>query len=447
MAKAFIDPAEWKEIASDVLKAAKAKGASHAEMACSASQGFTVNVRLGEVETIEYHRDKGVDITVYFGRQSGSASTTDVKKQSIENAVSAACSIAKATGSDPCHGLADKELMAKDYPDLDLYYPWGIDVNQAEDIAKNCEKHGRDYDRRITNSEGASVSQHQGFHLYANTHDFMGNYFSTRHSVSCVLLAEDENKNKERDYEYTTARDPMDLIKPEIVGEKAAQKTLARLNAQKLSTRQTPVIFAAHIASGLLGHFVGAIRGSSLYRESSFLLNYLDKQVFPEYINIAENPHIPKALGSAPFDGEGVMTRAQPFIEKGILKNYILDSYSARKLKMKPTGNAGGVHNLLINPTLTDGKLEDLLKLMDTGLLVTEVMGQGVNIVTGDYSRGASGFWIEKGIIQYPVHEITIAGNLRDMYLHLVAAGGDVDRRHGIWSGSLLIENMTVAGE
>lgn len=447
MTKTFINPDEWKQIASDVLKAAKTKGASHAEMACSISQGFTVNVRLGEIETIEYNRDKGVDITVYFGNQSGSASTTDVKKQSIENAVSAACSIAKATGSDPCHGLADKDLMAKNYPDLDLYYPWSIDVNQAAEIATNCEKHGREFDPRITNSEGASVSQHEGFHLYANTHDFMGGYFSTRHSMSCVLLAEGKDKNKERDYEYTSARDPLELIKPEIIGEKAAQKTIARLDAQKLSTRQTPVVFAAHIASGLLGHFVGAIRGSSLYRESSFLLHSLGKQVFPNFIDISENPHIPKALGSAPFDGEGVMTRQQAFIEKGVLKNYILDSYSARKLKMKPTGNAGGVHNLLINPTLTGNKLEDILKLMDTGLLVTEVMGQGVNIVTGDYSRGASGFWVEKGQIQYPVHEITIAGNLRDMYLHLIAVGGDVDKRNNIWSGSLLIENMTVAGE
>lgn len=447
MTKTFINPDEWKQIASDVLKAAKTKGASHAEMACSISQGFTVNVRLGEIETIEYNRDKGVDITVYFGNQSGSAGTTDVKKQSIENAVSAACSIAKATGSDPCHGLADKDLMAKNYPDLDLYYPWSIDVNQAAEIATNCEKHGREFDPRITNSEGASVSQHEGFHLYANTHDFMGEYFSTRHSMSCVLLAEGKDKNKERDYEYTSARDPLELIKPEIIGEKAAQKTIARLDAQKLSTRQTPVVFAAHIASGLLGHFVGAIRGSSLYRESSFLLHHLDKQVFPHFIDISENPHIPKALGSAPFDGEGVMTRQQAFIEKGVLKNYILNSYSARKLKMKPTGNAGGVHNLLINPTLTDNKLEDILKLMDTGLLVTEVMGQGVNIVTGDYSRGASGFWVEKGQIQYPVHEITIAGNLRDMYLHLIAVGGDVDKRNNIWSGSLLIENMTVAGE
>ncbi len=262
-----------------------------------------------------------------------------------------------------------------------------------------------------------------------------------------MILAEGKDKNKERDYEYTTSRDPLALIKPEIIGQKAAEKTIARLDAQKLSTRQTPVIFAPHIAGGLLGHFVGAIRGSSLYRESSFLLHGLDKQVFPDFINISENPYIPKALGSAPFDNEGVKTRAQNFIEKGFLKSYILDSYSSRKLKMKPTGNAGGVHNLMISPTLVDSKLEDMLKLMDTGLLVTEVMGQGVNIVTGDYSRGASGFWIEKGQIQYPVHEITIAGNLRDMYLHLIAAGGDVDKRGGIWSGSLLIDNMTVAGE
>jgi PmbA protein len=445
MKKDFVNPAEWQEIAAKALKTAKEKGASHAEIACSMSEGFTVNIRLGEVETIEYHRDKGIDITVYFKNQSGSASTTDINQQSIENAVDAACSIAKATGSDPCHGLADPELMARQYPDLDLYYPWKIDVNQAIDLAKNCENKGRSLDPRITNSEGASVSQHKGFYLYANTHDFMGNYFSSRHSIQCSLLAESQG-NKERDYEFTIARDPKELMKPEEVGEKAAKKTLARLDAQKLSTRQTPVIFAAHIACGLLGHLVGAIRGHSLYRESSFLLHCLEKPVFPDYIDISENPHILKALGSAPFDGEGVFTRAQAFIEKGVLKNYILESYSARKLHMKPTGNSGGVHNLLIKPTIPGG-LEDLLKTMDTGLLVTEVMGQGVNIVTGDYSRGAAGFWIEKGQIQYPVHEITIAGNLREMFLHLLAAGSDVDKRGGLWSGALLIENMTVAGE
>jgi PmbA protein len=445
MKRDFVNPAQWQEIAGNILKNAKKKGASHAETACSISEGFTVNVRLAEVETIEYHRDKGVDITVYFGFQSGSASTTDINPQSIENAVSAACSIAKATGSDDCHGLADAEFMARHYPDLDLYYPWPIDVDQAIDLAKICENKGRSHDSRITNSEGASVSQHTGFYLYANTHEFMGNYFSSRHSLQCVLLAESQG-NKERDYEFTVARDPKELMMPEEVGEKAAKKTLARLEAQKLSTRQTAVIFAPPVACGLIGHLVGAIRGHNIYRESSFLLHHLGKTVFPEYIDIMENPHIPKALGSAPFDGEGVFTRPQVFIEKGVLKGYILDSYSARKLKMKPTGNAGGVHNLLIQPTLQGG-LDDLLKTMDTGLLVTEVMGQGVNIVTGDYSRGAAGFWVEKGQIQYPVHEITIAGNLRDMFLHLAAAGSDVDKRGGVWSGSLLIENMTIAGE
>jgi PmbA protein len=433
-----------QEIAERILKFAKEKGASQAEVGVSGGNGFTVNVRLGEIETLEYHRNKELGVTVYFGQQMGMSSTTDINPQALENAVDAACSIAKATGSDPCHGLAEAELMARHYPELDLFHPWKIEVNEAIEMAKQCETFGRDYDSRITNSDGAAVTKHEGAYLYANSHGFMGHYTSSRHSLSCVLLAESPGRpaEKERDYEFTTARDPKELSSAQFIGEKAAQKTIARLEARKLSTRQTPVVFAPHLACGILGHFAAAIRGSNLYRQSSFLLDTLDKKIFPDFVQIEENPHILKALGSAPFDGEGVATRERVFVERGILKSYLLDSYAARKLGMQTTGNAGGVRNFQIKPTD-----ENLLKKMGTGLLVTELMGQGVNIVTGDYSRGASGFWIENGEIAYPVHEITIAGHLKEMFLNLVAIGHDVDKRGSIWSGSLLFEKMMVAGE
>jgi PmbA protein len=433
-----------KELVESALALAKHEGASQAEVIVSVSHGFSVNVRLGEVDTLEYHRDNGVDINVYRDGCQGSTSSTDISPQAIETAVKKACLIANVTGSDPCHGLADKELLAKNYPDLDLYHPWNIDVNQAIEIAQHCEEAGRKFNSKITNSEGASISKYEGNFIYGNSNNFMGGYAYTRHSLHCVLLAEGDH-NKERDYEFSVSRDPKELLTPQWIGEEAARKTLARLNAKKLSTRQTPVIFSPRVASGLLGNFIAGIRGSNIYRQSSFLLGALDKQVFPEFISIIENPLIPKALGSAPFDNEGVATQKRHVIEKGVLQNYVLDAYSSKKLGLQTTGNAGGVRNLEILPTA--GNLEELLKKMGTGLLVTEVMGQGVNIVTGDYSRGASGFWIENGEIQYPVHEITIAGNLKDMFMNLVAAGNDVDRRGSLWSGALLIDNMTVAGE
>ena len=433
-----------KSLVEAALLLAKKEGATDAEVIASVSHGFSVNVRLGEADTVEYHRDNGIDINVYRDNRQGSTSTTDISPQAIEAAVKKACLIATATGSDPCHGLADKNLLAKKYADLDLYHPWNIDVNQAIELAKECEEAGRKFSSQITNSEGASVSKYEGNFIYGNTNDFIGGYSSTRHGVHCVLLAEG-NHNKERDYEFSVSRDPAELLSAKFIGEEAARKTIARLNAKKISTRQTPVVFSARVACGLLGSFTAAIRGSNIYRQSSFLLDGLHKQIFPEFITITEDPLVPKALGSAPFDNEGVATQKRTVIEKGILQNYILDTYSAKKLGLQTTGNSGGVRNLQVLPTA--GNLDDLLKKMGTGLLVTEVMGQGVNIVTGDYSRGASGFWVENGQIQYPVHEITIAGNLKDMFLHLIAVGNDIDRRSSLWSGAILIENMTVAGE
>jgi PmbA protein len=442
--QSFVDLAKWQHIVEDVLQMAKREGATSAEVSASVSDGFSVHVRLGEIETIEYHRDKDVELTVYFGQRKGSTGTTEINQTSLEEAVKKACHIAQATQADPCHGLADPVLLAKEYPDLDLYHPWEIDVNHGIEIAKQCEEVGRNYNKQITNSEGASLSTLQGFYIYANSNKFCGHYQSTRHSYHCVLLAE-ANDGKERDYEFTVARDSNDLLAPDIVGKKAAEKTLARLHAHKLSTRQTPVIFAAHIASGLLGHFVSAISGGNLYRKSSFLLDHLGKKVFPDFVRISEQPHLIKALGSAPFDGEGVATKSRAIVKNGILQGYVLSSYTARKLGLQSTGNAGGVHNLLLHPSA--GDLKSLIKKMDTGLLVTEVMGQGVNIVTGDYSRGAAGFWVEKGEIQYPVHEITIAGNLRDMFKNIVATGNDIDHRGGIHTGSILLQGLTIAGE
>lgn len=433
-----------KELVEQALKIAKKEGASEAEVMANTSHGYSVSVRLGEVDTLEYHRDNGVDITVYIDQCQGSTSTTDISPKAVEEAVKKACLIAKNTGSDPCHGLAEQKLLAKKQENLDLYFPWDIDVNQAITLAQQCEEAGRQFNPKITNSEGASVSNYEGYFIYGNSLDFIGGYRSSRHSIQCLLLAEESN-HKERDYEFSMARDPKDLLSPQWIGEEAARKTIARLNAKKLSTRQTPVVFAPRLAMGLIGNFITAIKGSNIYRQSSYLLNQLDQKIFPDFINITENPLIPKALGSAPFDNEGVQTVKRNVVEKGILKNYVLDSYSARKLGLQTTGNSGGVRNLEIMPTA--GNLDELLKKMGTGLLVTEVMGQGVNIVTGDYSRGASGFWIENGQIAYPVHEITIAGNLKDMFLNLAAVGNDVDKRGNIWSGSLLIESMTVAGE
>ena len=433
-----------KPLVEQALLLAKKEGANEAEVSVSTSQGFTASVRLGEVDTVEYHNDNGFDITVYKNQCQGSASTSDLSPTAIESAVKKACLIASHTGADPYHGLADKTLLATKYDELDLYHPWNIDVNKAIQIAKECEEAGRQFNANITNSEGASVSQYEGRFIYGNSNGFLNGYASTRHGINCVLLAEG-NDNKERDYEYTQARDSRDLQSAQWVGEEAARKTLARLNGRKLSTRNVPVIFAPRVAAGLLGNFVAAIRGSSIYRQASFLVGALNKQIFPEFITISEDPLIPKAVGSAPFDNEGVATQKRNVIEKGVLNNYILNSYAARKLGLQTTGNSGGVRNLMIHPTA--GSLDELLKKMGTGLLVTELMGQGVNIITGDYSRGASGFWVENGQIQYPVHEITIAGNLKDIFLNLVAAGNDVDKRGSIWSGSLLIEQMTVAGE
>jgi len=445
---AVTDKATRERLAAAVefaLAEAKQSGATAAEAGANISQGLAVTVRLGEVETVEHTRDKGLGLTVYFGQRTGSASTTDISPEALRDTVRAACAIAKHTAEDDCAGLADPARLATHFPDLGLHYPWHPDMSQAIELARAAETAARETDARITNSEGASLSTHEGLEVYGNTHGFLGSQASTRHSLSLSVIAQDQ-AGMQRDYWYSVARDPERLESPQTVGHEAARRTLRRLGSRQLSTRECPVLFEAPIASSLLSHFISAVRGSSLYRQASFLLDSLGKPLFADFVHLHEQPHLKGALGSAAFDGEGVATQARDLVRGGVLQGYVLDSYSARKLKMTTTGNAGGVHNLTLDPGPESLDLGQLLKRLHTGLLVTELIGFGVNIVTGDYSRGAAGFWVENGEIRYPVEEITIAGNLRQMFRQLLAAGSDVDTRGNLRCGSILIENMTVAG-
>ncbi|MES9925121.1 MAG: metalloprotease PmbA [Candidatus Thiodiazotropha endolucinida] len=436
--------AELQQLVEDLLSEAERLGATAAEAAVSSNAGLSLTVRLGETETIEHTRDNGLGVTVYFGQRKGSASTSDLSPQAINETVEAACNFARYTSEDPCSGLADAELMASDNPDLDLYHPWRQNVEEAIELAIRCEDAARDYDPRIVNSEGASLNSHDGLHVYGNTHGFMGGYPSSRHSLSCAVVGK-QNESMQRDYWYTLSRQSKRLDTPEAVGRMAAERTLARLNARQLPTQQAPVLFQADVAVGLLRSFIGAIRGSALYRKASFLLDHLGKPVFPEFVTIHEEPRLARGLASAAYDNEGVATCNREFVSQGVLDSYVLDSYAARKLGMRTTGNAGGVRNLRINSGELDR--EGLLRTMDRGLVVTELMGQGVNMVTGDYSRGAAGFWVEGGEIQYPVEEITIAGNMREMLMGLLEVGSDVETRSSIQTGSWLIDRMMIAGE
>lgn len=426
------------------LGAAREFGATAAEASVNVSSGLSVTVRLGEVETVEHTRDRGLGMTVYIGQHSGSASTSDLSPAAVRETARAATTIARFTAEDACAGLADPDRLARDIPDLDLYHPWRPSAEEAIQLATRCEDAARAFDPCIRNSEGASVTTHEDTGWYGNTHGFLGHVSSTRMSVSCAVIAQNAS-GMQRDDWYTVARRHADLDDAIAVGRRAAERASKRLDARRVPTCTVPVLFEAPAASSLLSHFVSAIRGGSLYRKTSFLLDSLGKQVFASGIRIHEEPHLPRGLGSAPFDNEGVATQARDLVRDGVLQGYVLDSYSGRKLGLPTTGNAGGVHNLAIDPSA--GGLDELIRKLDHGLLVTDLIGFGVNSVTGDYSRGASGFWVENGAIQYPVEEITIAGNLKDMYRGIVAIGNDVDRRGNIRSGSILIERMTVAGE
>jgi PmbA protein len=438
------DQSALEAVVERALALAKARGASAAEAGVGVSTGLSVTVRLGEVETLEYQRDRSLGVTVYAGHRKGSASTANLTPAAVEETVAKAISIASFTAEDEYSGLPDADRMAGAVPDLDLSHPGALEAPAAVELARRCEAAGLGYDPSIRNSEGASVATNRKLRVFGNSHGFIGGYPSTSHSVSCVVVGQ-KDADMQRDYWYTAARDWRALEDAEAVGRRAAEKAVRRLGAGKLPTRKAPVLFAPELARGLIGHFTGAIGGGAQYRRSSFLLDAKGEQLFPESLSLVERPHLPGALGSAPFDGEGVATRERELVVDGVLAGYLLDSYSARKLGLETTGNAGGVHNLVVQGDMLDPK--SLLRKLGTGLLVTEMMGQGVNPVTGDYSRGASGFWVENGEIARPVHEITVAGNLRRMYLGIAGLGDDVDRRGAIHCGSLLVDEMTIAGD
>ena len=441
-----------KNRVAKVLELAKSLGADGAEVAMSRQQGLSVGTRLGEVENVEFTNDGALGITVYQGGRKGSASTADLSEKALTQTVEAAVNIAKYTSVDDCSGLADKELLAMQPQDLDLYHPKVLSTEEAIEIAKECEQSALNSDKRITNSDGANLDCFSGFKVYGNSHGQLVGYPSSRHSLSCVVIAGNDDE-MQRDYAYDVNRDFSLLDSAASIGVKAASEVISRLNPQKLSTMKVPVLFRADIANTLWGHFIAAISGGNLYRKSSFLLDALGKDVFPNFLSIYERPHIAKALASSSFDSEGVLTQDRDIITQGELQTYLLTSYSARKLGLTTTGHAGGIHNWMVkdkNITSKGSKEADfdaMLKTLGTGLLVTELMGQGVNVVNGDYSRGAAGFWVENGEIAYPVSEITIAGNLEKMFKGIVAVGADFDKHGSINTGSILIDEIQVAGQ
>jgi PmbA protein len=433
------------DVARRALETAKRLGASDAEIEVSAAVGQSVTVRRGEVETVEYNRDKGMGITVYFGRRRGNASTSDLGAEGVDKTVEAACAIARHTAEDPAAGLPDEaRLYRGKAPDLELYHPWGLTVEDAIEIAKRCEAAGLAVDKRITNTDGATVSSYDSDFILANTRGFLDGFATSKASLSCSVVAEDKG-GMQRDYWYSTHRDPGALETAEAVGRKAGERTVRRLGARRLPTGEMPVLFDANVAGSLLGHFVQAASGSSLYRHASFLEGKLGTEVFAPHVRISEEPHLRGEMASAFYDAEGVATTPRVVVDGGVLKGWFLSSYSGRKLGLPTTGNAGGNHNLLLAPGELD--FDGLLRKMGRGFLVTEMMGQGVNAVTGDYSRGASGFWVEGGEIRFPVEEVTIAGNLRDVFRGIVATGRDILVRGSRQSGSILVERMTIAGD
>lgn len=431
-------------VLDDALRIAAACGATAAEADIGIGRGLSVSVRQGEPENVEHQRDKALSLTVYVGQRKGSASTTDFSPAAVHETARSACEIARHASPDPCAGLIDPRYLARTIPDLDLSHPWNLTPDDAIAIAASCEGEALAADRRVSNSDGALLSTYSGSHWYANSHGFRGGWDWSTHSVDCAVIA-GSGDGMQRDGWYTKHRDPAQLEDARLVGRQAAQRTVARLDARRISTRRAPVIFEAPVAGGLFSAFIGAISGGALYRKASFLLDRLDTGVFAPHVRIREEPHLKCALGSAPFDSDGMATQARDLVSDGVLRGYVLSAYSARKLGLEPTGNGGGVHNVIVEPG--GGDLAALLRTMGTGLLVTDMIGFGVNQVTGDYSRGASGFWIENGVIAFPVEEITVAGNLLDMYRNIVAVGSDVDRRGNIRTGSVLVDGMTIAGE
>jgi PmbA protein len=438
------DPDTLKSLAADVLRTAARLGATAAEVDVSEGFGQAVTVRRGEIETIEYNRDKSIGVTVYIGQRRGNAASSDFSPKALEDTVRAALTIASHTAEDDCAGLADEDLLARDIPDLDLYHPWDLSVEAAIELARECEAAALAVDPRIGNTEGASVHTQESQFVYGNTLGFLAGMPASRHSLSCSVIA-GRGDDMQRDDWYSMSRVPGNLDAPATVGEHAGRRSVARLASRKIPTQRVPVLFEAPVAASLLGHFAGAVSGGSLYRKSSFLLDALGRQVFAPHVRISDAGRVPRGLGSSAFDDEGVATRDRDIVTGGVLQGYFLGSYSARKLGMRSTGNAGGTHNLTLDSTGHD--FAAMLRELGTGLLVTELLGQGINMVTGDYSRGAAGFWVENGVIAYPVHEITVAGNLKDMFLGITAIGNDVLARSSRQCGSILIDRMAVAGE
>ena len=439
-----VSTGELERIAAAVLDAARRNGATAAETEVSQGIGQSVTVRQGAVETISYNRDKGISVTVFVGQRRGHASTADFAADAVAATVDKALAIARYTAEDPAAGLADPARLARSWPDLDLYHPWDLPVEAAVDLGREAEAAALAVDARITNSEGATVARSESEFVYANSLGFEGGYRSSRHHIDCSVIGEADGA-MQRDYWYTASRAPSDLMSAADVGRIAGERTVRRLGGRQLGTLECPVVFEAPEAADLIGYFVQAVSGASLYRKSSFLLDSIGKQVFAPHVHLREEPHLLRGRGSAPFDSEGVATSPRDVVRDGVVQGYFLGSYSARKLGMQSTGNGGGSHNLVLAHGEDD--LAALLARMGRGLLVTEQLGQGVNPVTGDFSRGAAGFWVENGVIAYPVEEITIAGNLRDMYRDVVAIGNDVDRRGSRHTGSILISRMTVAGQ
>jgi len=428
---------------NEALVIAKKLGVDQAEVALGKSSGSSVNTRLGEVENVEFNLDGAMGISVYIDHCKGSASTSDLSPDAIAASVKAAVDIARYTSQDPISGLLDKNCLETNPLDLDLYHPSHGDTDQFLALAKECEEIALSSDKRIVNSDGAEVNSHSTLRVYGNSNGFLHSYASSRHSLSCVLIGQ-QNDEMQRDYSYTSARDMNDLLSAKWVADEAVQRTVSRLGATKIATQEAPVLFAPEVATGLFGHLVSAISGTSIYKKSTFLLDSLEAQIFPEWMNISEKPHIIKGIASSPFDQEGGKTIDRNIIEQGVLQTYLLTGYAARKLNMQSTGHTGGIHNWFVDSTGLD--LAGLFKEMGTGFFVTELMGQGVNMVTGDYSRGAAGFWIENGVIAYPVHEVTIAGNLKEMFMGIEAVGSDVDPRSSLKTGSILINRMKIAG-
>ena len=435
----------YQHLVEDIISDAKKLGADEVAVRLSAGLGLSTNVRMGKIETLEHNQDQSLSLTIYKNKQKASVHGSDLSKDGINNLVSKVCSLVNFTQADPCGGLIESKYLAKDFPDLDCYHPWAVSVEESVKLAKETEQAALDYDSKIKNSEGGALSSYQGMSVLGSSNGFLKTRFSSRHSLSCSVIAQ-ESDMMQRDYDYSVKRCADDLLNPSEIGKLAASKAVKKLNARKVKTQNTPVIFQADVATGLISSFLSAISGSAIYRNASFLEGKLEHKLFPDFINIYDDPFVLRGLASSPYDSEGAEVCASYLIQEGVLNQFLLGSYSARKLNMEPNGHSGGSHNIIVSDIKEQLAFDNLLKKMGTGFLVTDVIGQGVDLVTGNYSRGANGFWVENGEIKYPVEEVTIAGNLKDMFLNIINIGSDIDQHGSTSCGSILIEKMMLAG-